>query len=415
MDSVIERKTPWLKIVLIGTLLVAGLTGFYNMVGQTAGASYNVSGDRLTIATVNNGQFDDSIALRGNIIPAKSVYLDAIEGGRVEQIFVEEGAQVKAGQKILELSNSTLQLDVISREAQISEQLNNLHNTRLAIDQNRLSLKRDLLEIDYQLQQLTRQIKQNQSLLANKLISKDQGAELQEQYDYMKKRRALTIEQQVQDEKLRAAQIEQLEGSVEQLNRNLSVTRKNLEHLVVRAPVDGLLSSLNADIGESKSRGGRLGQVDIVNQFKVTASVDEFYVSKVRQGQNAQFNIGNKSFGLVLSKVYAQISGGQFEVDFVFGGETPQNIRRGQSLQLNLQLGASKQGLLVNNGGFYQDTAGKWAFVIDASGKQAMRTAITTGRRNNRHIEVLSGLKPGDQVVVSSYGNFAEMTLLNLK
>ncbi len=414
MDSAIQKKKPWSKMVFIAVVVAGSFAVLFNVAGHSGAASYTVDAKRLTIATVTQGQFNDYIPVRGNVEPIKSVYLDAIEGGRVEQIFVEEGEQVVAGQKILELSNTTLQLDVISREAQISEQLNNLHNTRLAIDQNRLSLKRDLIEIDYKLQQLSRKVKQNKSLLKRKLISIDQMTASVEEFEYLTKSRALTIEQQQQDEKLRAAQIKQLEGNVTQLNRNLSVTRKNLENLVVRAPVDGLLSALNAQMGESKNRGVRLGQVDIVGQFKVTARVDEFYVNRVLAGQNAEFKIAGQSYQLTLTKVYSQINGGQFEVDLAFKGVAPQKMRRGQTLQVNLHLGESIDALLVSNGGFYQDTAGQWVFVLSDNGEQAYRKEIKTGRRNNRHIEVLSGLNPGERVVVSSYGNFAQMQNLSL-
>ena len=414
MDSVIEKKKPWSKIVFIAAVVAGSFAVLLNVAGQAGASSYKVDAKRLTIATVTQGQFNDYIPVRGNVEPIKSVYLDAIEGGQVEQLFVEEGDQVVAGQKILELSNTTLQLDVISREAQISEQLNNLHNTRLAIDQNRLSLKRDLIEIDYKLQQISRKVKQNKSLLKRKLISTDQMTASVEEFAYLTKSRALTIEQQQQDEKLRAAQIKQLEGNVTQLNRNLSVTRKNLDNLVVRAPVDGLLSALNAQMGESKDRGVRLGQVDIVGQFKVTARVDEFYVNRVLAGQNAEFKIAGKSYQLTLTKVYSQINGGQFAVDLAFKGEAPQKMRRGQTLQVNLHLGESTEAMLVSNGGFYQDTGGQWVFVVSDNGEQAYRKEIKTGRRNNRHIEVLSGLKPGERVVVSSYGNFSQMQNLSL-
>jgi HlyD family secretion protein len=414
MDSTIAKKKPWSKAALLAVVTVGCFTFLFNVVGQSGASSFKVDSKRLTIATVTQGQFNDHIPVRGNIEPIKSVYLDAIEGGRVEQLFVEEGVRVVKGQKILELSNTNLQLDVISREAQISEQLNNLHNTRLAIDQNRLSLKRDLIEIDYQLQQITRKVKQNESLLTRKLISVDLMTASQQEHDYLVKRRALTIEQQQQDEKLRSAQIKQLESNVKQLNRNLSVTRKNLESLVVRAPVDGLLTALNAQMGESKARGVRLGQVDIVDQFKVTATVDEFYVNRVQTGQSGDFKIDGKSYQLTLSKVYSQIRGGQFEVDMAFTGDKPANIRRGQTLQVNLHLGESRSAMLVNNGGFYQDTGGQWAFVVTTDGEQAYRKEIKTGRRNNRHIEILSGLAPGDKVVVSSYGSFAKMDQLSL-
>ena len=352
--------------------------------------------------------------MRGNVMPSKSVFLDAIEGGRIEEVLVEEGAMVKKGDKLIVLSNTSLQLDVISREAQISEQLNNLHNTRLAIDQNRLNLKRNLLELDYQIAQDARKLAQHKKLRVQELISIEDLKQVEERHKYLRQRRELVIEQQQQDERIRSAQIAQLEDSVTQLNKNLQFARKNLENLIVRAPVDGQLTSLNAELGESKARGVRLGQVDLVDSYKVTARIDEFYLGRVIAGQQATFKLTNKDYPLSLSKVYSQVATGQFEVDFAFSGDIPANLRRGQSLQIDLSLGESNQALLIPNGGFFQDTGGRWLFVVDQATQTAQRREVQLGRRNTQVVEVLSGLEQGEYVISSSYGAFAKMNTLSL-
>jgi len=369
----------------------------------------------LRITAAFSGVFKDAIPIRGNITPKKTIYLDAIEGGRVEKILVEEGVMVTAGQPLLELSNTSLQLDVISREAQISEQLNNLHNTRLAIEQNRLSLKRELIELDYQIAQAHRKLNQMDKLLSKNIVAIDEQKSSSDHYHYLVKRRALTIEQQRQDEEIRSTQIAQLEDSVAQLNKNLKFARKNLENLIVKAPTNGQLTSFNAELGESKTRGERLGQVDIVNSYKVVAKVDEFYLSRVLSGQMASFSLQGKEYGLILSKVYAQVSQGQFEVDFNFSNEIPKSLRRGQSLQIDLSLGQAKQAVLIPNGGFYQDTGGKWIFVIDKNTEIASRRTIKIGQRNSEYIEVLAGLTAGEQVISSSYGPLAKIQQIKIK
>ena len=413
MDKVISKKRTfkawWLAVPAIAIA--------YFLISNTAnssGSRYNLDMDKIKVSTVTRGEFTDMIPLRGNITPSKSVYLDAIEGGRVEQRFVEEGAMVKKGDKILALSNTGLQLDVISREAQISEQLNNLHNTRLAIDQNRLNLKRNLLELDFEIKQSERKLAQHKKLVANNLVSQDELKAVIDRTQYLKDRRTLVIEQQEQDELIRTAQIAQLEDSVAQLNKNLSFARKNLENLVIKAPIDGQLTAFNAELGESKSRGSRLGQVDIVGEYKVSALIDEFYLGRVFAGQTAKITHQGQDYTLTLAKVYAEVSNGRFEVDLTFNDALPERIRRGQTLQMELLLADAKPAKMIPNGGFFLDTAGKWVFVIEQGSDVAVRKQVRLGQRNNKFIEVLEGLNEGDRVITSSYSTFIDMQTLKL-
>lgn len=413
MDKVISKK----RTFKVWWLAVPAIAIAYFLISNTAnssGSRYNLEMDKIKVSTVTRGEFTDMIPLRGNITPSKSVYLDAIEGGRVEQRFVEEGAMVKKGDKILALSNTGLQLDVISREAQISEQLNNLHNTRLAIDQNRLNLKRNLLELDFEIKQSERKLAQHKKLVANSLVSQDELKAVIDRTQYLKDRRTLVIEQQEQDELIRTAQIAQLEDSVAQLNKNLSFARKNLENLVIKAPIDGQLTAFNAELGESKSRGSRLGQVDIVGEYKVSALIDEFYLGRVFAGQTAKITHQGLDYTLTLAKVYAEVSNGRFEVDLTFNDALPERIRRGQTLQMELLLADAKPAKMIPNGGFFQDTAGKWVFAIEQGSDVAVRKQVRLGQRNNKFIEVLEGLNEGDRVITSSYSTFIDMQTLKL-
>ncbi|MDW7548794.1 efflux RND transporter periplasmic adaptor subunit [Pseudoalteromonas peptidolytica] len=399
----------WLALPMVVVAYFA-----FGSAATSSGNRLNVDINRIKISTVTEGEFHDLIPLRGNITPSKSVYLDAIEGGRVEARFVEEGAMVKKGDKLLVLSNTSLQLDVISREAQISEQLNNLHNTRLAIDQNRLNLKRDLLELDFQVSQSERKLAQFKRLGNGNLVSKDELQAAEDETVYLKNRRKLIIEQQQQDEKIRTAQIAQLEDSVKQLNKNLAFARKNLENLIIKAPIDGQLTALSAELGASKARGARLGQVDIVSQYKVSAQIDEFYLGRVYAGQAARLSLQGQQYELTLAKVYAEVSNGRFEVELTFNDALPSGIRRGQSLQLDLLLADAKSATLLPNGGFYQDTGGQWVFVLEQGSQVAVKKPVTFGLRNNKFIEVLDGLAVGDRVITSSYGSFKDMQSVSL-
>ena len=406
MDRKIERGTrkPFFVAVGVG---VAIMLVILIMATRNSATSYTLDGQRIRTSTVETGVYEDYIPLRGTVEPERTVFLDAVEGGRVERVLVDDGAFVEEGQPILELSNTSLQLDVIAREAEVSEQLNNLRNTQLAIEQNRLSLKSELIEIDYQLSRLDRLVKRYVELQGNQFISKNEYEDAVDELEYWKSRREVTRESQAQDEKIRRAQITQLETSVSQLEKNLILARSNLDNLLVKAPRAGQLTSLNAEIGESKGRGERLGRIDDVDRFKATALVNEFYLSRVRTGQHAELDIDGTRYDLEIYKVYPNVQASQFEIDLRFLGDSRPDIRRGQTLQMRLVLGDIKSdAVLLANGPFFNDTGGAWVFVMDENRTVATRRDVQLGRRNSNNIEVVGGLVDGDEVIISSYNNF---------
>jgi HlyD family secretion protein len=406
MDRKIERATRK-PLFVIGGIAAATLLVVLVWASRDSSTSYTLDGQRIRTSTVETGVYEDYIPLRATVEPERTVYLDAVEGGRVENILVDDGTYVEEGQPILELSNTSLQLDVIAREAEVSEQLNNLRNTQLAIEQNRLSLKSDLIEIDYQISRLDRLVRRYVELEGNQFISKNEYEDAVDELEYWKKRREVTRESQAQDETIRLAQIEQLEASVGQLEKNLSLTRSNLDNLLVRAPRAGQLTSLNAELGESKGRGERLGQIDDVDRFKTTSLVNEFYLNRVVVGQRAELDVDGRRYELEVSKVYPNVQASQFEIDLRFLGDAPADIRRGQTLQMRLVLGdTDSNAVLLANGPFFNDTGGAWVFVMDQNRSVANRRDVELGRRNSNNIEVVAGLTDGDEVIISSYSNF---------
>lgn len=406
MDRKIQRSSRR-SLAIGGGIAAAILLVVLVWATRDSSTSYTLDGQRIRTSTVETGVYEDYIPLRATVEPERTVFLDAIEGGRVENILVEDGTYVEEGQPILELSNTSLQLDVIAREAEVSEQLNNLRNTQLAIQQNRLSLKSDLIEIDYQISRLDRLVTRYMELEGKQFISKNEYEDAVDELGYWRSRRGVTRESQAQEEQIRLAQIEQLEASVSQLEKNLILTRSNLDNLLVKAPRAGQLTSLNAEIGESKGRGERLGQIDDVDRFKATAFVNEFYLNRVRVGQRAELEVSGTRYDLEISKVYPNVQASQFEIDLRFLGEAPSDIRRGQTLQMRLVLGdMTSNAVLLANGPFFNDTGGAWVFVLDANRAVATRRDVQLGRRNSTNIEVVGGLLDGDEVIISSYSNF---------
>lgn len=409
MDTTIKSRKRGLWPWLAGLVVIAiALSLLANFAGKDK--RFRVNGERLSISTVRTALFEDYLALRVYVEPYKTVYLDAIEGGRVDNIFVEEGDIVEQGQALLELSNTTLQLDIISREAQVSEQLNDLRNTKLAIEQNRLNLKRELIELDYQIKSLKRRLIRRKKV--SNYIGKEELESLTDELDYMEKRRALTLESQEAETKMRFAQVAQLEENVIQQEKNLLIARSNLDNLSVKAPRSGRLSDFNAEIGETKDRGERLGQIDDIHRYKLSGQVSEFYLSKLAVGQRAQIDIDGRIYTLELSKIYPEIKNNEFEIDLIFIDDHPQNIRRGQTLNPRLSLSQSENSLLVDNGSFFQESGGAWVFVVDENGRHAYRRDIQFGRRTPNHLEIISGLQEGEKIIVSSYRNYRNIDKL---
>ncbi|MDX1509198.1 MAG: efflux RND transporter periplasmic adaptor subunit [Woeseiaceae bacterium] len=406
MDRRIERRRRSPLLIGAGVAALAAIV-LVVWISRDAATSYTLDGERIRTARVEVGTYEDYIPLRATVEPERTVYLDAIEGGRVERVLVDDGAFVEEGQPLVELSNTSLQLDVIAREAEVSEQLNNLRNTQLAIEQNRLSLKSELIEIDYQIARLSRLVTRYNELQGKQFISKNEYEDAVDELKYWQDRRVVTQASQAQDEKIRLAQIEQLEASVAQLEKNLTLARANLDNLLIRAPRSGQLTALNAEIGESKSRGERLGRIDDVDRFKATARVNEFYLNRVALGQVAELDLGGQRYQLEVAKIYPQVEAAQFDIDLRFTGEAPGDIRRGQTLQMRLTLGdLSERATLLANGPFFNDTGGAWVFVLGPDRQVAERRRVEFGRRNPNNIEVLAGLVEGDEVIISSYSNF---------
>jgi HlyD family secretion protein len=374
----------------------------------------NVETDRITISTVERGPFQVYIPLTGAVMPIKTVFLDAMEGGRVEAVIKEAGSFVNQGDTILHLSNSSLLLDIMNREAQLFEQSNNLRNTRLAMQQNELSIKGQLLELDRQIQVAGRVYNQNQKLFEKNLISKDVYDDSHEQYDYLTQMRALTLENQRQDSLFQSLQIEALEASVSRIQGNLDLVRQDMAALYLRAPVTGQLTSLNAQIGESKMRGERLGQVDVLDGFKIRAGVDEHYITQLDTALHGECDVNGKTYELSVTRVYPEVRDGRFDVDLEFIGTAPPDIRRGQTIHVRLELSDETECVMLPRGGFYQSTGGRWAFVLDPSGDFAVKRDIRLGQQNPRMFEVLEGLQPGDRVVTSAYENFGTVDKLVL-
>jgi HlyD family secretion protein len=409
MDRKIEKKkwTPKRIAWSAGGLVLVFLI-VYVLLSSTSGSTLRIDSNRLTISEVTRGEFQEYITQTGTVSPIRTHYLDATQGGSVIKVFVENGSMVKAGDEILKLDNTDLHLDIMYREAQLYEQINNLRNTRLAMEQNSLRLRGDLLEIDHQISNSKRTFEQDKKLLEKDLISQNDFDQADENYDYWMKRRELTLETQRQDSVLRTVQIEQLEASVTRMQANLEVVKQKLENLVVRAPISGQLTSLDAEVGELKSRGERLGQIDVLDGYKIRAAVDEYYISRVAVDQAATAEINNKTYNLTVKKVYTEVRDGRFQIDLEFDDAEPEGIRRGQSIQVRLMLGDLAQATLLPRGGFYQKTGGNWIYVLDKSNQYAVKRNITIGRYNPHYYEILDGLEPGERCITSPYDNFED-------
>ncbi|MBD3287290.1 HlyD family efflux transporter periplasmic adaptor subunit [candidate division KSB1 bacterium] len=416
MDRKIEKKKWTLKKIislsLIGILLLAII---YSFIFGDSSSRLNVDSERITISTVKRGEFQEYIPVTGSVIPIKTFYLDAVEGGRVETIYLEAGSYVEKGDKILKLANTNLLLDIMYREAQLFEQSNNLRNTRLMMEQNSLTLRRELVELNYQIKTRQKNYQRAKELVQKKLIAEQEYEHAKDEYEYLLKRKELTIETQRQDSIFRQIQIEQLEASLKRMESNLEIVKQKLENLILKAPISGQLTSLNAEIGESKSPGERLGQIDVLEGFKVRAEIDEHYIVRIELGRKGAFEFADKTYQLEVKKIYPEVRNGRFEVDLEFSNATPDGIRQGQTLHIKLELGDLSEAVLLARGGFYQKTGGQWVYVLDHDEDYAVKRRVRLGRQNPQVFEVLEGLEPGEKVVTSSYDNFGDKDKLVLQ
>ncbi len=416
MDRKIEKKkwTPK-KFVLLAAIGLFVFFILYNLVISESGSRLNVDLERITISTVQLGEFLEFIPVSGTVIPLRTIYLDAIEGGRVQKIHIEDGSFIEQGDTILTLTNNTLQLDVFNREAQILEQINNLQNTRLNLQQQRLQLRDRVLNHEYQMMNRKRMYNQNKELWEKNLISEREYLDSKEAYEQTVRQLDLVSETLRLDSLATENQLRHIESSLTRMMTNLELVQRSLDNLVLTAPVTGQLTSLNAEIGESKNRGERLGQIDILEGFRVRASIDEHYIARINIGQRGEFDFAGESYSLEITRVYPQVREGRFEVDMEFTDREPDNIRRGQTLRIRLALGALEEATLLARGGFFQRTGGQWVYVVSASGDQAIKRNIRLGRQNPQYFEIIEGLEPGERVITSSYDGFGDIDRLILR
>lgn len=416
VDRIIEKKhwTPKRIIMIAGGCIIAALV-IYGAINARRGTGLNVKSSRIRIATVTEGDFQEFIPVTGTVIPVNTYYLDAVEGGRVDTVYLEAGSYIVEGEKIIRLANTNLLMDVMYREAEIFQQSNNLRNTRLSMERHSLDIKREILDLQHRIRQQRRIVESNVTLARKKLISEREYQEAGDDLEYLERKLELTIETQSQDSIFRMAQINNLEASLARMQKNLEIVKKNMENLVIKAPVSGHLTTLNAEVGESKQRGERLGQIDILDGFKVRVPVDEHYITRVNTGQKGTFTLSGREFTLFISKIYPTVAEGHFNVDMAFRGEEPEDIRRGQTLRLRLELGDLSRAVLLPSGGFFQATGGRWVYVLNETGEEAIRRDVHLGRHNTEYYEVLEGIEPGERVIISSYNNYGNAERLILK
>ncbi len=416
MDKKIEKKVITLPRVLLGLgcLLFFGFVGS-QILNNTGETKLNVKADRLLINTVERGVFQEFIPVTGVVLPIKTVLIGAVEGGRVEERFVEDGAEIKAGQSILRLSNPDLQLSYLNQEATIVSQMNQIRSNSLFREQQSLNLKETALNIEYLLSLASSRLERNTQLGKDGVIARVEVEELQQEYDNLRRRKDLLKRTIEKDSVSNAFEGTQMTTTIDLMQRNLGIARQSLDNLIVKAPIDGQLSGLTAELGELINEGAQIAQIDDLTNFKIRVKIDEFYISRIYSGQEGSFQFANENFELKIQKIYPQVVNGAFEADMLFTGKVPTRIKRGQTITVKLELSAQEEALLLARGGFYQTTGGNWVYIINEDGVSAYKQPIRVGRQNPNFYEVTEGLKPGDKVITSSYDNFGDKDVLVLK
>ena len=382
---------------------------------RKAASTHTIRKEKIEIVRVTRGIFSEPITVNGKILPVNIVYLDAMEGGRVEKIFAEAGSMVKQGDKILQLANSNLLMDIMWRESELFQASNNMRNTRLSMEQFKLQLNQQLSDIENKLQQQRRVYERYKELEKDSLISRHQYELAKDQYEYLVKQKDLTIESQKSEIKFRQAQLEALEESLTRMQANLDAVKQRQENLTLVAPVSGQLTSLTAEVGESISQGTRLGQIDQWDGFKVKANIDERFIAQIKPKDAGEFEFAGQAYRVDVKKIYPEVKDGKFEVDFEFMGEHPPGLKRGQTLHIRLTAVDPSDSLLLPRGDFFHTTGGKWAYVLEEDNKSALKRRIQVGRQTPEVLEVIEGLSEGESVVTSSYEDFDSCDRLILK
>lgn len=375
-------------------------------------STLRVNGDTLSVNEVRNGEFNDYIRISGQVQPMTTIQLSPQEGGIVQEILIEEGSKVKAGDEILRMSNDNLDLQILNSEAELAEKENLLRNTLISMEQQRLSVQQEKLQLQIEVKRLKRKYEQSKALYEEKLIAREEYLMAEEDYELASGRLELVKERATQDSLYRSVEIRQMQESLDNMRLNMQMIRKRKDNLTIKSTIDGELGLLDVVLGQSIASGMKIGQINDLDSYKIEAQIDEHYIDRVSAGLEAKFERQNETFGAVIRKVYPEVREGKFKADFRFNGEQPANIRTGQTYYLNLQLGQPETAVLIPRGTFYQKTGGKWIYVVSPEGGKAVRREIRIGRQNPQFYEVLEGLEPGEKVITSGYDNFGDNEVL---
>jgi len=416
MDIQIEKKKGWRRLTTkkavpyyAGAILLVFVVW---LAFRDYSSTLKVDVTGLNITTVKSGEFNDYVRVTGQVQPIKTVQLSPLEAGIVERIVIEEGSSVKRGDVIVELSNHNLSLQILDAEAQLAEKQNFLRNTVITMEQEKLSLKQERLQLNIDVARKERLYRQNEALFNKKLLSKEEWLQAKEDFELAKDKRDLIIERQKQDSIYRAVQIEQLDNDLANMRRNMSLIRERVANLKIKSPISGELGQLDIVLGQSLSMGEKIGQINDLQDYKIEAQIDEHYIDRVKSGLDATFERQGIRYNTTVRKVYPEVRNGQFKADFVFSGNRPDNIRTGQTYYLNLQLGQPVQAIIIPRGAFYQSTGGNWIYVVKEGENKAVKRKVRIGRQNPQYYEVLEGLEPGEKVIVSSYDTFGDNEVL---
>ncbi len=416
MDIKIEKKKG-LRPKHFGYIAIGILLFFvgWKMVFGNSASTFRTEKEKLSIAEVSFGKFDDYITINGTVAPISTIYMDAYEGGRVTEKLIEEGAMVKKGDIILKLENRGLYEQILASENNLALKQNDLRSTKLTFDSRQVEGRKDLVNSQYELQKLKRNYEQNKALFEDELISKEEYLTSKENYELSQKQYDIIKLQTEQDNVLRNTSLSELDADLARMKKTLSMVYERIDHLNVRAPADGQLGFLDAEIGQNIGQGERIGQINVLTDYKIEADIDEHYIDRVKRDLTAILDRNGKEYELRLRKVYPEVRNGKFKVDLVFADQKPETIRSGQSYNIKLQLGQSNEALLLPRGSFFQSTGGQWIFVVDASGEVAWKRSIRIGKQNSRYYELLEGLEAGEQVITSNYDSFGDAEKIVLK
>lgn len=407
MDRAIKKKKWTIKRILtIGAIVVFLMFLAYIFLLRDTQSRLYVNKDQMSIATVMEDKFQEFIPVDGIVYPKNTVYIDAVTGGIVEAVHVEDGAILKKGDPILKLMNANMELSTMEQETRMLDAINNLQNTKIQLEQSRFIREKEMANLSYQLQQAELDYERKKQLFENQVIASKDWEDAERNYLGLLRQLELSRELQKLDSIFAYSQIKQINQSITRMGNNLELLRRTIENLNIKAPADGKLSSFSAEIGEIKQAGEHLGQIDMMDGYKLKARIDERYISRVFVGQEAEFDFNKNTYKLKISKIYTNVVNGTFEVDLLFEGDSPDNIKRGQTVQLRVIFSSATDAIIVKRGGFFQETGGNWIYVVDPSGDFAVKRDISIGRQNTRYYEVKEGLDPGESVIVSSYRSF---------